>query len=343
MFLCGSTYGALGAPHAGGGDAWLAHYDAFGNQLWIRQLGTSSSEYARSAAGDGAGGVFVCGFTDGDLGGPSAGSSDAWIARYDGAGNRLWLQQLGTNLGDGAESAASDGQGRVFIGGYTDGDLAGANAGGADAWIASFDGAGNQLWMRQLGSFSLDDARAVASDGANGAYVGGVTRGDLGGSNAGVDDGWVARYSGSNLATLCTSGTTTHGCTPAIGASGVPSASASSGFVIGVSSVEGLKQGLIFYGVDNSGFAALPWGASSSVLCVKPPLQRTIPQSSGGTPNLCDGALAFDWNAFRAAHPGALGSPFNPGLRVFAQGWFRDPPSPKSTMLSDALEFVVQL
>jgi hypothetical protein len=51
--------------------------------------------------------------------------------------------------------------------------------------------------------------------------------------------------------------------------------------------------------------------------------------------------MSLDWNAFVANHPGALGAPFSAGQLVEAQGWFRDPPSPKATMLSDALEFAL--
>jgi hypothetical protein len=139
--------------------------------------------------------------------------------------------------------------------------------------------------------------------------------------------------------TYCTAGTTTHGCLPAISATGAASASAPSGFTISVANVEGQKQGILFYGIDNSGFAPAPWGTSSSFLCVKAPVQRAQILTSGGTLLQCDGALGLDWNAFRFANPGALGSPFAAGDHVFAQAWFRDPPSPKSTMLSDAVEF----
>lgn len=141
--------------------------------------------------------------------------------------------------------------------------------------------------------------------------------------------------------TYCTAGVTSNGCTPSIAGAGVPSASSGAGFTLATSSVEGQKQGLVFYGVDNSAFAPFPWGASSSYMCVKSPTQRTGAQNSGGAANVCNGVLALDWNAYIAAHPGALGQPFAAGRHVFAQAWFRDPPSPKSTMLSDALEFVV--
>jgi hypothetical protein len=139
----------------------------------------------------------------------------------------------------------------------------------------------------------------------------------------------------------CTAGTTSHGCVPSIAGTGNPSASASSGFTVDVASIEGQKQGLFFYGVDNAGFAPLPWGPSSSWMCVKSPVQRTPVQGSGGTSGGCDGALSIDWNAFAAGNPGALGQPFAAGDEIFVQGWFRDPPSPKTTMLSDALRFVL--
>ena len=76
-------------------------------------------------------------------------------------------------------------------------------------------------------------------------------------------------------------------------------------------------------------------------MCVKAPTQRTATQFSGGTIGLCDGLLSIDWNAFMTANPGALGQPLTPGQHVFAQAWFRDPPAPKTTNLSDAIEFVV--
>jgi hypothetical protein len=51
--------------------------------------------------------------------------------------------------------------------------------------------------------------------------------------------------------------------------------------------------------------------------------------------------LSVDWNAFIATNPGALGNPFLAGQAVYAQGWFRDPPAPKTTSLSNALKFTV--
>jgi hypothetical protein len=138
----------------------------------------------------------------------------------------------------------------------------------------------------------------------------------------------------------CTAGTTTNGCIPSISGSGTPSASAGSGFTIDIAAVEGQKTGLIFYGI--TGAQANPWsGTSTSFLCVKQPTQRTATQLTGGTTSICDGTMSLDWNLYLATHPTALGQPFAGGETVWAQGWFRDPPAPKTTNLSDGLQFVV--
>ena len=143
------------------------------------------------------------------------------------------------------------------------------------------------------------------------------------------------------ITTYCTAGTTTNGCSATIGASGTPSVSASSGFNVQVSGVEGQKQGLIFYGIN--GPTAAPWGSGgTSFLCVKSPTQRMGTQDSAGTLGQCDGTLSEDWLAFVAAHPTALGAPYSAGTTVNAQGWFRDPPAVKTTNLSNGLEFVLQ-
>jgi len=135
----------------------------------------------------------------------------------------------------------------------------------------------------------------------------------------------------------CTAGTTTNNCTPAISASAQPSVTAANPCSIAIANVEGQKSGLIFYAI--AGSQALPWSTTStSFLCVKTPTQRSLAQNSGGTNGMCDGSLTLDWNAFQAANSGALGNPWSVGDKAYVQGWFRDPPAPKTTNLTDAVE-----
>jgi hypothetical protein len=194
VYIGGVTYGNLVGIGSGNGDAWLAHYDNAGNRLWVRQFGSGQGDQLYAAAPDGAGGVFLTGWTGGNPPGPIIGNHDVWLARYDSAGNRLWIQQFGTTAEELTTSAASDGAGGVYVSGWTFGDLPGPNAGGLDGWLARIDGLGNRLWTRQIGTSGGDAAYALAPDAAGGVYVSGSTGADLGGPQQGSGDVWLARY-----------------------------------------------------------------------------------------------------------------------------------------------------
>jgi formylglycine-generating enzyme required for sulfatase activity len=144
--------------------------------------------------------------------------------------------------------------------------------------------------------------------------------------------------------TYCTAGTSTNGCTPSINANVQPNTANSAGCVITTSGVEGQKQGIVFYGVDNSGFAPVLWGAgSSSFFCVKSPVTRVgAPLNSGGSAGQCDGLFTIDWDAFQVANSTALGNPWVLGDKVFVQSWYRDPSAPKTSNLSNALELTLR-
>ncbi len=139
----------------------------------------------------------------------------------------------------------------------------------------------------------------------------------------------------------CTAGISSQGCQPSLTSTGTPSASASSGFVITALPIDAQRTATFFYGI--AGRQSLPWATgSSSYFCVRAPIQRTPTISTGGTIGSCNGIASFDWNAFAAANPGAVGQPYAFAMMINAQCWFRDPPAPRSTNLSDGLEFFLQ-
>jgi hypothetical protein len=78
--ICGSTGGTLAGPNAGGNDAFAAEFDSNGAHLWTRQLGSAGNDIAEAVAVDGLNRVYICGRTNGGLGGPPAGANDAFIA-----------------------------------------------------------------------------------------------------------------------------------------------------------------------------------------------------------------------------------------------------------------------
>jgi hypothetical protein len=162
--------------------------------VWTRQFGTTGQEIAYATAVDAAGNVFVVGSTVGSLQGTNAGSSDAFIRKFDAAGNVLWTQQFGTSVQDLAQSTAVDADGNVYVAGYTAGSLQGTSAGGFDAFVRKFDANGNVLWTQQFGTSSQDAIQSAAVDGSGNLYVVGFTRGSLQGSAAGGSDVFVRKF-----------------------------------------------------------------------------------------------------------------------------------------------------
>jgi Tol biopolymer transport system component len=184
---------------------------------------------------------------------------------------------------------------------------------------------------------SYSDSPSISADGATVIFRSRATNLVAGDTN-GADDIFV-RGPPPPPHAYCTSGVTTNGCTASTAASANPSVAHSSACNITIANVEGLKSGILFYGIDNAGFTPAIWAfGSTSYVCVKGPWQRTAIQDSGGTLGACDGSFALDWNAYQLANPLALGNPWSIGDKVYVQAWFRDPLAVKATNLSNALE-----
>lgn len=218
------------------------------------------------------------------------------------------------------------------------GDFSMAGTGGASN-IAGWDDA-SQSWSA-IGSGTNNRVRALlAVDPGSVAPSPTLFAGGDFTTAGGVPSNHLGAWSECGTwSTFCTAGTTVHGCVPWISASGTPSSSSPSGFNILVNSVEGQRNGLLFYGSYQMSNPP-PWAPNStSFLCIASPTQRMTLLNSGGTAGQCNGVLQLDFNAWITANPWALGSPFTP-LQVFhVQGWFRDPAAPKGTNLSNALTF----
>ncbi len=197
VYISGRTEGNLGGTNAGGADAFLSKFDSSGNELWSQQIGTATYDYSNSVAVDASGNAYISGYTLGSLGGPHAGSYDAFLVKFDSSGNELWSQQIGTSSTDQSWSVAVDAAGNAYISGYTGGSLGGTNAGSFDAFLTKFDSSGNELWSQQIGTSSSDQSHSVAVDASGNAYISGYTYGSLGGTNAGSYDAFLTKFDSS--------------------------------------------------------------------------------------------------------------------------------------------------
>jgi hypothetical protein len=133
----------------------------------------------------------------------------------------------------------------------------------------------------------------------------------------------------------CTAKVNSQGCTPQIGFSGTPSASAGSGFNITCGNMIPQANGLLFYSLVGPG--AFPF--QGGLLCVQPPLTRTPVQNSGGA-GPCTGLYDIDFNAHVAlgGDPGLVA-----GAQVWSEYWARDVASPSTTNVTNALAFTLGL
>lgn len=153
-------------------------------EVWTRQFGSDGDDLAKAVIVDGSGNIYVAGYTTGTFPGqPSSGSSDAFVARYDSAGNEVWTRQFSTRGRTGVRAIVADGSGDIYL-----------SAGGAR--IAKYDTSGNEVWTRQFGSTN-DVVKAMAADGSGNIYVAGETMGTSSAQDRpGLPDAFIAKYDG---------------------------------------------------------------------------------------------------------------------------------------------------
>ena len=195
MYVTGRADGTFpGQTRAGSADAFVRKYDSAGTELWTRQFGTSSFDQGLGVSVDSSG-VYVTGRAGGAFPGQtSAGSADAFVRKYDLAGNEVWTRQFGSSSFDLGRGVSVDSSG-VYVAGSTSGTLPSQpNAGSGDAFVRKYDLAGTEVWTRQFGSSSSDSASGVSVD-TSGVYVAGLTCGTLPGqTSAGSCDAFVRKY-----------------------------------------------------------------------------------------------------------------------------------------------------
>ena len=107
---------------------------------WTTYLGGSEDDYATAVATSGSGDVFVTGYSDA----AAIGGRDATLTKLDSdTGHVAWMTYLGGTGNDYGRSVATDGEGRVYVAGYTySTDLSGASnalQGDRDGFLVKLD------------------------------------------------------------------------------------------------------------------------------------------------------------------------------------------------------------
>jgi enterochelin esterase-like enzyme len=159
--------------------------------------GTAQEERAGGVVADAAGNVYQAIAAGGPVAGqPYAGDKDLLVVKDAPDGTRLWARELGSGRLERPYGIAIDALGDIVVTGYTTGDLDGSHAANTtdDVFVVKLDPAGNVEWRRQFGVPAVADrGYAIATDAAANVYVTGYTRGDLGATNQGDKDVYVAK------------------------------------------------------------------------------------------------------------------------------------------------------
>jgi hypothetical protein len=186
-----ATAGAFDTTFNSGGDAFITKVNASGTAvIYSTYLGGSASDYGEGIAVDAAGNAYVAGWTysanfpttAGAFDTTYNGSGDIFMTKLAPAGNALvYSTYIGGSNEDRAWTIAIDNAGNA----YTAGDSAGGGfpvtvgifSGGArDSVVCKLNAAGTVLtYSLMVGGSGDDQARGIAIDSQNAAYVTGYT------------------------------------------------------------------------------------------------------------------------------------------------------------------------
>ncbi len=205
----GAEFGGTNLVAVGGLDAFTVRYDANGNVLWARNGGGTGFDEGKGIGADGTG-VYVTGFffsTQAAFDGTSLtnqGGGDAYVVKYDSAGNLLWAKRAG---GSGQDTGLDLGVGNGLVGvvgqfystDFTFGGDTLTNRGSGDGFLLGFDPNGNALGAIEFGGSGNDYAGSLALDAAGDVLIGGQinsTSASFGTNTAGAVTaaGFVAKY-----------------------------------------------------------------------------------------------------------------------------------------------------
>jgi Beta-propeller repeat len=198
VLVAGFVYGALdGSRNAGDRDAFVIKYNANGNRLWTRLIGSAGQDGFSGIVTDAQGNVYLTGYSNGTINGVrTRGRWDQFVTKLSSAGSHIWTAGLGTvaNETSGRIAIAGD---KIYVTGTTLGTFVGLNPSGEDAHIAQFSSNGSRNWVWQFGDVNDLSSKAILAD-SSGVWIGGSTASDLFGQTRFVptaSDGFVARYS----------------------------------------------------------------------------------------------------------------------------------------------------
>lgn len=188
-----ATTGAHQSTLAGGHDVFLCRFNTAGQLDWSTYYGGNQEEQAWAMVTDNAGMVYLAGYTQSTAGMATAntwqatlaGGQDAFLAKFNTTGQRIWSTYYGGPSIDRAYGLTLGHTGRLYLTGATSSSTGIASAAAyqpaladvtnGDGFLAGFDTTGIRLWGTYYGGTGADIGYAAAPGPEGGVYLSGST------------------------------------------------------------------------------------------------------------------------------------------------------------------------
>lgn len=167
-------------------ESFYAKFDGTGNLGWAKTTRGNNANLITGVAYDKHQGVFLTGYfgntfrLDSTTVSTGSASYDIFLAKVETSNGALdWLKRAGSTYEDGAHGVCSDNEGNPSITGYFAGTAYFDNnavtyADYNDVFVAHYDSAGNNLWVRAGRGNKLDVGFAIASDNNGNIFATGM-------------------------------------------------------------------------------------------------------------------------------------------------------------------------
>lgn len=145
-----STRLYLGSDEPPDDDAFVAELSLGGVERWRRVFSASNYDGANDVSADANGGVYVTGYTRGNLGGAQLGGVDIFLRKFSTSGSTVWTKQIGTRGNDAGNTVIAYSSSELYLAGEVGGALTGGTyRGRQDGFLRRSDGSGSRVWVEQ--------------------------------------------------------------------------------------------------------------------------------------------------------------------------------------------------
>jgi gliding motility-associated-like protein len=205
-------------------DVYVTKFADNSVRLWSTYYGGSGMEKSNSIIVDTLDKISITGFTDSPDGIASdsafletinSGTTDAFVAKFDNNGLRLWSTYFGGEGEDSGNGIDTDFDGFIFVTGTTSNSNSGIASTGAfqpssngmnDAFLVKFDTLGYPIWSTYFGGSADDYGYAVSEESGSIFITGKTSSSDLITSSgayqniySGNDDAFITAFSSTGI------------------------------------------------------------------------------------------------------------------------------------------------